>query len=128
MAVAATLHIVYSHHLPYCPKKDLTEMSCTITGLTPGTVYEAYVQAVYDDGTTSDWTDGEWFGTVPRGDVNGDFRINVADIVYLCRYLNDGTQLPHFDMKAADADNSGNVDDKDIDAIKEMIMTMPTNN
>ena len=108
-------------------KKNLTETSCTITGLTPGTVYEAYVQAVYDDGTTSDWTDGEWFATIPLGDVNGDFRINVADIVYLCRYLNDGTQLPHFDMKAADADNSGQVDQKDVDAIKTIIMTLPQN-
>ena len=103
-------------------KKDLTETSCTITGLTSGTLYEAQVQAVYDDGTTSDWTDGEWFGTIPLGDVNGDFRINVADIVYLRRYLNDGTQLPHFDMKAADADNSGTVDENDIEEIKKMIM------
>lgn len=102
-----------------------TETSCTITGLTSGTLYEAQVQAVYDDGTTSDWTDSEWFGTIPLGDVNGDFRINVADIVYLRRYLNDGTQLPHFDMKAADADNSGKVDEKDIEEIKKMIMTMP---
>ena len=103
-------------------KKDLTETSCTITGLTSGTLYEAQVQAVYDDGTTSDWTDSEWFGTIPLGDVNGDFRINVADIVYLRRYLNDGTQLPHFDMKAADADNSGTVDENDIEEIKKMIM------
>lgn len=106
-------------------KKDLTETSCTITGLTSGTLYEAQVQAVYDDGTTSDWTDSEWFGTIPLGDVNGDFRINVADIVYLRRYLNDGTQLPHFDMKAADADNSGTVDENDIEEIKKIIMTMP---
>lgn len=102
-----------------------TETSCSITGLSVGTLYEAQVQAVYDDGTTSDWTDSEWFGTIPRGDVNGDFRINVADIVYLRRYLTDNTKLPGFNMEAADADNSGTVDNNDVDAIKEMIMTMP---
>ena len=100
-----------------------TETSCTITGLTLGTLYEAQVQAVYDDGTTSDWTDSEWFGTIPLGDVNGDFRINVTDIVYLRRYLNDGTKLPHFNMEAADADGSGEVNENDINQIKMMIMT-----
>lgn len=104
-------------------KKDLTETSCTITGLTIGTVYEAQVQAVYDDGTTGDWTESEWFGTIPRGDVNGDFRINVADIVYLRRYLNDRTKLPGFNMEAADANGSGEVDENDIKQIEKMIMT-----
>ena len=103
-------------------KKDLTETSCTITGLTPGTVYEAYVQAVYDDGSTSDWTDGEWFVTIPLGDVNGDLRINVVDIVYLRRYLNDKTQLPNFIMEAADVNKSGTVDEADVEAIKNIIM------
>jgi hypothetical protein len=106
-------------------KKDLTETSCTITGLTPGTVYEAYVQAVYDDGTTSDWTDGEWFATIPLGDINGDFRINVVDIVYLRRYLNDRTKLPNFVMEAADVNQSGTVDDADVEALKDIIMTNP---
>lgn len=106
-------------------KKNLTETSCTITGLTPGTVYEAYVQAVYDDGTTSDWTDGEWFATIPLGDINGDFRINVVDIVYLRRYLNDFTKLPNFVMEAADVNQSGTVDDADVEALKDIIMTNP---
>lgn len=106
-------------------KKNLTETSCTITGLTPGTVYEAYVQAVYDDGTTSDWTDGEWFATIPLGDINGDFRINVVDIVYLRRYLNGGTKLPNFVMEAADVNQSGTVDDADVEALKDIIMTNP---
>lgn len=33
--------------------------------------------------------------------------------------------MPHFDVKTADADNSGKVDEKDIEEIKKMIMTMP---
>lgn len=106
-------------------KKNLTETTCTINGLTLGTLYEAQVQAVYDDGTTSGWTDVEWFGTIPRGDVNGDFRINVTDIVYLTSYLKDGTTLPGFNQEAADADNSGTVDEKDITTIKNMIMKNP---
>ena len=103
-------------------KKDLTETSCTITGLTLGTLYEAQVQPVYDDGTTGNWTDSEWFGTVPRGDVNGDFKYNVTDIVYLVSYLKDGTKLPGFMMEAADVDNSGKVDENDITAIENIII------
>jgi hypothetical protein len=104
-------------------KKDLTETSCTITGLTLGTLYEAQVQPVYDDGTTGNWTDSEWFGTVPRGDVNGDFKYNVTDIVYLVSYLKNGTKLPGFLIEAADVDNNGEVDENDIPAIENIIMT-----
>ena len=60
-----------------------------------------------------------------RGDINNDGKINVTDIVYLISYLKNSTKLPGFNMEAADADGSGTVDDADIEALKEMIMSYP---
>ena len=108
----------------------VTEPTVALTGLTMGTMYDWQVQAVYEDGSTGDWTDAELFLTAPgilRGDVNNDLQVNAADIVYLVRYLKDGTMLRGFNIEAADANNSGQVDQKDVDAIKTIIMTPPQN-
>lgn len=108
----------------------VTEPTVALTGLTMGTMYDWQVQAVYDDGSTGDWTDPELFLTAPgilRGDVNNDLQVNAADIVYLVRYLKDGTMLRGFNIEAADADNSGQVDQEDVPAIKTIIMTLPQN-
>lgn len=58
-----------------------------------------------------------------KGDANNDGVVNVADIVYVVEYLKNGTKLPGFNDKAADADGSGKVDKDDIPAIRDIIMT-----
>lgn len=108
----------------------VTEPTVALTGLTKGGLYEWQVQAVYDDDSTGDWTDAELFMTAPgilRGDVNNDLQVDATDIVYLVRYLNDGTMLRFFNIEAADADNSGQVNKDDVDAITTIIMTPPQN-
>ena len=49
--------------------EGLTEAKCSLTGLTQGTVYEVQVQAVYDDESTSDWTESCVFETLNLGTV-----------------------------------------------------------
>ena len=60
--------------------------------------------------------------SVIKGDANNDGVLNAIDIVYVVAFIKDGTKLPGFNEKAADADGSGDVDENDIPAIKNIIM------
>lgn len=60
--------------------------------------------------------------SVIKGDANNDGVVNAIDIVYVVAFIKDGTKLPGFNEKAADADGSGDVDENDIPAIKNIIM------
>ena len=106
--------------------------------ITAGGITDASIYSILDDksnyGTekenlTSDRTLSITFPDASllylRGDINGDLRINVTDIVYLISHLKDNIMLPGFNMEAADADGSGTVDDADIEALKEMILSNP---
>ncbi len=50
------------------------------------------------------------------GDVNGDGKVDVADLVELINYRR-GQASEHFNLEAADANHDGTVDDKDIEAL-----------
>ena len=56
-----------------------------------------------------------------KGDVNRDSNVDVADIVEVTTYIKK-TPSKNFNMDAADLDNNGVVDNKDIDAIIGIIM------
>ena len=60
---------------------------------------------------------------VIKGDANGDSVVNAVDIVYVVAFVKDGTKLPGFNEKAANADGNDKVDENDILAIKNIIMT-----
>lgn len=55
------------------------------------------------------------------GDVNGDGKINAADIVELVNYLNSNPS-GSFIETAADVNEDGNVDSKDVDVLSNVIM------
>ena len=57
-----------------------------------------------------------------KGDANYDGKVDAVDIVYAVAFIKDGTKLPGFNEKAADADDNGKVDENDIIAIKNIIM------
>ena len=57
-----------------------------------------------------------------KGDANGDGVVNAVDVVYVVAFCKDGTKLPNFSERAADADGNGKVDANDIQPIKEIIM------
>ena len=56
------------------------------------------------------------------GDVNGDRKVNVADIVEIVNYLK-GTPSARFNATEADVSGNGKVDDADIKIINEVIMS-----
>ncbi|MBR1546202.1 MAG: dockerin type I repeat-containing protein [Prevotella sp.] len=58
------------------------------------------------------------------GDVNGDGKINVADIVELVNYLN-GKPTNALNLAEADVNNDGIVNLADVDAIANIIMGVP---
>ena len=58
-----------------------------------------------------------------KGDANNDGKVDIADIVYVVAFIKDGTRLPGFNEKAANADSNDKVDENDITAIENIIMT-----
>ena len=56
-----------------------------------------------------------------KGDANRDSNVDVADIVEVTNYIKK-TPSENFNMDAADVDNNGVVDNKDIEGIVEIIM------
>ena len=56
------------------------------------------------------------------GDVNGDGKVNVADIVEIVNYLG-GKPSEIFLAAEADCNNDGKVDQSDVDAMADMILT-----
>ena len=55
------------------------------------------------------------------GDVNGDSKVNVADIVEIINYLN-GSPSDKFNFDEADISGNGKVNDIDIKILEEVIM------
>ena len=55
------------------------------------------------------------------GDANGDGKVDVADIVAIISHKK-GTAVAGFSLLAADINNDGTADEKDIELIKKMIM------
>jgi hypothetical protein len=55
----------------------------------------------------------------PRGDVNGDWIVNVADRLLLSRHLTSGAALP--DRRAADLNSDGVVDVADVQLLTREI-------
>lgn len=65
------------------------------------------------------------FKILQLGDANGDGKVNVVDIVYVEAFLKNGTKLKGYNPMAANADGLGIVDEADVEAIKDIIMTNP---
>lgn len=55
------------------------------------------------------------------GDVNGDGKVNVADIVELVSYIN-GNPSNNFNFAEADANNDGAVNEADVDVIADVVL------
>lgn len=62
-----------------------------------------------------------WVG-YELGDVSGDDRINIADVVLLIDYLLSGEGLDEFQTKAADVDNDGTPGIADVAIIIDMML------
>jgi len=62
-----------------------------------------------------------WVG-YERGDVSGDGRINIADVVLLVDYLLDAESLDEFQIAAADADANGHTGIADVTTTMDMML------
>jgi hypothetical protein len=114
---------------------NLTEASTYWTSTPSGDKSDlnAIVLTIGDEGATIDadlyrrvYTAVRLVKEVPaiiKGDANNDGKVDIADIVYVVAFIKDGTKLTGFNEKAADADGSGEVDENDITAIENIIMT-----
>ena len=63
-----------------------------------------------------------WVGYI-KGDVTGDERINIADVVMLIDYLLTGDGLDEFQTTAADASGDGKVDIADVTTLIDEVLT-----
>ena len=100
--------------------KNITTTTYQVTNLAPGD-YSMCVQAVYTDGTLSQWSNNllvriNW----PRGDVNHDNEVNIADInavidVILSKTADTKTNV-------GDVNGDGEVNIADINSIIDLIL------
>lgn len=69
------------------------------------------------------WDGSDWvpFNGILLGDANGDENVDVADIVAIVSKMK-GTPVTGFSLPAADVNNDGKADEKDIELILPMIM------
>lgn len=89
-----------------------------------GTVYKCSQPLTFEnESTVGSPTAPFIIGVFPnmKGDVNGDSKVDVTDIVEVANYIKK-TPSENFNMDAADVDNSGIVDNKDIEGIARIIM------
>ena len=59
-----------------------------------------------------------------RGDVNGDGRVNIADLADLQDHILNHTHLDDFQLKAADVDGNDVVDSCDVTALIDLLISM----
>ena len=87
-----------------------------------GTVYKCSQPLTFEnESTVGSPTAPFIIGVNMKGDVNGDRKVDVTDIVDVANYIKKNPP-EGFDMDAADVDNNGVVDNKDIEGIVEIIM------
>jgi hypothetical protein len=102
------------------------EFHATITGhdfgdgdsYTFGVANFGYAGGIVSPATASNYADlannlNKWAG-FDRGDVNNDGLINIADIIYLAAYVNNGGPGPIPFVHTGDVNNDGSVDAGDI--------------
>ncbi len=87
----------------------------TVTGLTPGASYLYRVKAYYVNGTSSLWSNTKEVvlheGQGIKGDVNGDGRVDIADVTDLVNAMLSDTAL---DLETADVNGDGRISIDDV--------------
>lgn len=99
---------------------NITTTTYEVTDLAPGD-YSLCVQAVYTDGTLSQWSNNllvriNW----PRGDVNHDNEVNIADINAAIDVIL--SQTANIETSVGDVNGDGEVNIADINSIIDLIL------
>lgn len=104
-------------------ESDIENLTTTVdaSGLGKGE-HVLHYQLKLSDGTLSPAASATFNTTqVLEGDANSDTKVNVADIVVIQIFIGDNTKPIH--GANADANGDGVVDEKDVEAVKDIIMT-----
>jgi hypothetical protein len=98
----------------------------TVTGLNPGNSYLYRVKSLYINGTESKWSNTMEVmlpqGETLRGDVDGDGRVNIADVTELVDYLLSGGTLP-INVEAADCTLDSIINIADVTELIDYLLT-----
>ena len=103
-------------------ESDIENLTTTVdaSGLALGE-HVLHYQLKLSDGTLSPAASSTFSTTqVLQGDANNDQKVNVADIVVIQIFIGDNTKPIH--GANADADCNGVIDEKDVEAVKDIII------
>ena len=103
-------------------ESEIKNLSTTVdaSGLALGE-HVLHYQLKLSDGTLSPAASSTFSTTqVLQGDANNDQKVNVADIVVIQIFIDDNTKPIH--GANADADCNGVIDEKDVEAVKDIII------
>ena len=100
--------------------EGITALSYLLDNMTPG-FYALRVQAVYTDGTASQWSNRlfvqlDW----TRGDVNHDCEVNIADVNTIIDVIT--AQTHEVATSASDINGDGEVNIADVNALIDIIL------
>lgn len=106
----------------------ITDTCYTVSALAEGT-FRYVVKAVYTDGTTSDWSNvqlvtltGESTVDYLLGDVNGDGRVDVADVAILIDIVLGKETTDAYPIERTDVNHDSDVDVADVSRLIDIIL------
>lgn len=106
------------------PKLSTTASSTSLIGTYPITIEQGTVsndQVTFIDGTLTIMK-RPMYSTEYESDVNGDGKLDVADIVAMENYINNKPTL-NFNTEAADLNNDGKINQTDVNILVNMILS-----
>ena len=102
--------------------EGITDLSYQLADMNPG-FYGLRVQAVYTDGSVSQWSNRMFVNLDWRhGDVNRDYEVNIADVNTIIDVITRDTN--EVAVSASDVNGDGEVNIADVNALIDLILGM----
>lgn len=119
-----TVKFSYATMSPFTTEQTLLTLEFEMAGSQFDSTYiecsgRNVVDAEYNP-VTMDYLSYEYMSPVMPGDVNGDGRVNVRDVIAVRKYIVDNSTA--IDILAADVDGNGRINVRDVIAIRKIIV------
>ena len=102
--------------------EGITDLSYQLANMNPG-FYGLRVQAVYTDGSVSQWSNRMFVNLDWRhGDVNRDYEVNIADVNTIIDVI--ARETNEVAVSASDVNGDGEVNIADVNALIDLILGM----